>query len=67
MDIVIYILIGVVSGFFVHWLATACMLKGDLYISKDDQNEKEVYRFEIDDLEDLNHHTKLLIRIRHRD
>lgn len=67
MDIVIYILIGAVTGFFVHWLITAFMLKGDLYITKNDQNGKDVYRFEIDDLEDLDRHDKLLIRIRHRD
>lgn len=39
-------------------------LNGTLYIMQDDDEDRDVYRFEIDDLDELSKHKKIRLKVK---
>lgn len=56
-------IIGIATGIFICRFLNSFILRGELWVNK----KEGTYRFEVDDLSELDTHTKLLIDIRHRD
>lgn len=63
MEYIIGAVCFIVGFIFSMFFFGAKKLNGTLYIMQDDDEDRDIYRFEIDDLDELSKHKKIRLKV----